>query len=325
MKRFLKILAFLLIVAIIIILAAFDNRLKIVNYGIKADNINSTVKLALIADLHNCTYGGNQSELVGAIDNYNPDAVLLAGDIFDDAYINENGNILVDNIAKRYKTYFVSGNHDWWSDKMQEHFKYLKKTGVIVLRGNSDNLTVNDTTIVISGVDDYAVDKYEPSYRRYEKQLEQAASSITPDYYNVLLAHRPENANQYFEHDFDLVLSGHTHGGQIRIPIILNGLWAPEQGYFPKLAGGIYDFDNKKMIVSRGLTRENTELPRIFNRPELVFVTLSGQNDSFISLPRFQKPKDVIYQIKVNVRPFAENFKKLFNLLNVSRYMFTIQ
>lgn len=274
MKKLLKILTVGFIIVIIIIVAAFDNRLKTVNYKIKTDKISDDVKIALIADLHCCLYGENQSEIITAIDKHKPDAVLLAGDIFDDYYINDNSHILINDIVKKYKTYYVSGNHEWWSGRMYEYFKYLKNVGVTVLRGNNDCLTVNDTTIVISGIDDPEVNKYDTSHKTYEGQLKTVGKNIVPEYYNILLTHRPENINQYIDYNFDLVLSGHAHGGQGRIPFILNGLYAPNQGFFPKLAGGEYDFNNKKMIVSRGLSRENTELPRIFNRPELVIVSL---------------------------------------------------
>ena len=311
MKNKLKIIPITLIIVLIVLITAFDNRLKIVNYRIKSDSITNTVKLVLIADLHSCLYGDNQSELVSAIDNYNPHAVLFVGDIFDDYYINDNSNVLIENVSKRYKTYFVTGNHDWWSNKMQEHFNYLKKFGVNVLRGNSQTLSVNDSTIVISGVDDYAVNTYEPLYKKYEEQLKEVGTSATSQHYNVLLAHRPENVNQYLEYDFDLVLSGHTHGGQGRIPFLLNGFYAPEQGYFPKLAGGLYDFDGKKMIVSRGLSRENTEIPRIFNRPELVFVSLTSENNSYISLSQFPKLNNIICRLKVVVRTYYEKIKNI--------------
>ena len=277
MKRILKVLTVILIIAVIILLSAFDNRLKIVKYKLKSNNISSDVKIALITDLHCCLYGENQSQLISVIDNYKPDAVLLGGDIFDDYYVNNNSHILIDNIAKKYKTYYVSGNHEWWSGRMYEYFDYLQNTGVTVLRGHSDYLNVNGNNIIISGVDDPEVSVYDNSYKTYEEQLKSVADNIDSEYYNILLTHRPENAQQYFNYDFDLVLSGHAHGGQGRIPFILNGLYAPNQGFFPELAGGIYDFDTKKMIVSRGLSRENTELPRIFNRPELVFVTLTNR------------------------------------------------
>ncbi len=257
---------------IIIIFFTFDNRLKIVDYNLNDDKISGDVKLALVTDLHSCLYGENQAKLINAIENYNPDAVLLGGDIFDDYYVNNNSHIFVESITKKYKTYYVSGNHEWWSGEMYHYFDYLKSVGVNVLRGDCDYLTVSGNNIVISGVDDPEVNEYDNV--TYQSQLEAVARNIDSKNYNILLAHRPENAEEYFAHDFDLVLSGHAHGGQFRIPVLLNGFFAPNQGFFPKLAGGMYDFGDSKLIVSRGLSKENTKLPRIFNRPELVFITL---------------------------------------------------
>lgn len=275
MKKIL-ILTTIIIVAIIVSVFAFDTELKIVNYDLKTDKISDKVKLALVTDLHSCLYGENQAQLTEAIDNYKPDAVLLGGDIFDDYYVNENSNILVEDIVKKYKTYYVSGNHEWWSGKTDEHFDYLTNMGVTVLRGDTDNLSINGNIVTVSGVDDPEVDRYDKSFSSHNEQLEVIGADISSENYNILLAHRPENVNNYINYDFDLVLSGHAHGGQWRIPYALNGFYAPNQGFFPDLAGGIYDFEDKTLIVSRGLSRENTRLPRIFNRPELVFVTITS-------------------------------------------------
>ena len=93
----------------------------------------------------------------------------------------------------------------------------------------------------------------------------------------MLLTHRPELIDKYNEYNFDLILSGHAHGGQWRIPFILNGLIAPNQGLLPKYTGGLYKFGNNNMIVSRGLARESTIIPRLFNRPELVIIDIGNK------------------------------------------------
>ena len=93
--------------------------------------------------------------------------------------------------------------------------------------------------------------------------------------FSVLLFHRPENPEEYASLGFDLVLSGHAHGGQWRIPGILNGIYAPHQGFFPKYAGGRYEIENTVMIVSRGLAKESNAVPRIFNRPEIVVIDIT--------------------------------------------------
>ena len=269
-KKFLILLAFF----ITFLVFAFDMRLNIVSYTIKSAEIKGEVKLALLTDLHSCNYGKNQKNLLGKIEEYNPDAVLLGGDIFDDVLEDANAKIVVENLAKKHKTYYVSGNHEWWSGRMDEMFKFLSDLGVNILRGSGDILNVEENEIYMWGIDDPEVNTYASSFLSWEKQLEKIGKEASANKFNILLTHRPEYVKQYIEYDFDVVLSGHAHGGQFRIPFIMNGIFAPNQGFFPKLAGGIYEFGEKKMIVSRGLSRESTRIPRVFNRPELVFVNL---------------------------------------------------
>ena len=91
----------------------------------------------------------------------------------------------------------------------------------------------------------------------------------------MLLCHFPEDIDYYRSFGkFDLILSGHAHGGQWRLPFSQNGLFSPGEGLFPKYSGGRFDFDDCTMIVSRGLARIKTVIPRIFNNPELVVIDL---------------------------------------------------
>lgn len=265
------------IIGLLILLAlAFDSHLRVVNYSIENEKIVGEVTLALITDLHSCLYGKNQQQLLQKINAVKPDLVLLGGDIFDDAYVNNNSHILIDKLATTYTTYYVSGNHEWWSKEMYHFFNYLERAGVLVLRGHADTLTVHGNKLSIGGIDDPEVNLYDTTFKSFEEQLAALGGFLDDTHFNILLAHRPEFAPQYFSHSFDLAVSGHAHGGQFRIPFLLNGFYAPNQGFFPKLAGGCYDFGRSTLIVSRGLSRENTILPRIFNRPELVFVTLAS-------------------------------------------------
>lgn len=277
MKKIIRNISIILAAIIFFVTIAVDSRLKIVHYTVETEKISGEVKFALITDLHSCLYGENQSRLLKEIEKVNPDAVLLGGDIFDDVYINNNSCYLINSVADKYKTYYVSGNHEWWGSEMYRILDYLENAEVIVLRGDTDILEVNNNTIAVSGVDDPDVDVYDSTYTPFEQQLAAVGESINDDCFNVLLTHRPELAEKYFKYDFDLVLAGHAHGGQFRIPFVMNGFFAPNQGFFPKLAGGRYDYQKGSMIVSRGLWGENINLPRIFNRPELVFVTLKNR------------------------------------------------
>lgn len=266
---------FIILIVVCALTFSFDVRLKTVTYNIECSKINEEIKICLLTDLHSCYYGKNQNKILKEIEAYCPDALLLGGDIFDDAIDNANARVTVQELSKRYKTYYVSGNHEWWSKEMQDLFKYLESCGVDVLRGESHSLKIGKDKIIIHGIDDPEVNIYDDKFPTWEKQLEKTGNNIEGNCFNLLLAHRPEYAGQYFKHNFDAALSGHAHGGQFGIPFIMNGFYAPGQGFFPKLAGGMYDFDGKKLIVSRGLARESTRLPRIFNRPELVFVNIA--------------------------------------------------
>lgn len=154
----------------------------------------------------------------------------------------------------------------------------LRKYNVTILDGKSETVEVNNQKISISGIDDPDANFYTGKGEGFYAQLDELNQTKDNSLYTILLAHRPSYVNKYLDYNFDLVLSGHAHGGQWRIPFLLNGVFAPDEGFFPKYAGGQYDFPNGKMIVSRGLARESTRVPRIFNRPELVIVNLEPQN-----------------------------------------------
>ncbi len=145
------------------------------------------------------------------------------------------------------------------------------KNSVIILDDTSSVFVKDNGKVVISGIEDPA------SKKDIKKQL---SSLHTPkDSYNILLAHRPELIEEYVQYDFDLILSGHAHGGQWRLPHLLNGVFAPNQGVFPKYAGGYYSVNNKDFIVSRGLARESTPfVPRFYNRPEFVVIEVSNRS-----------------------------------------------
>ncbi|MBQ8508971.1 MAG: metallophosphoesterase [Clostridia bacterium] len=267
--RAVLILTCLLILLAIFLRAALRSDLRTVVYTIESDKIASPVRLALITDLHSCGYGENMSDLIGAMEAAAPDAVLLGGDIFDDELPHDNAFTFISEAAERWPCYYVSGNHEYWSRELHDIKAALDDAGVTVLEGTSVELTVGGNTLLLAGVDD-------PDSKLLDEQLAAvSADAKESGLYAVLLSHRPELIERYRQSPFDLVLCGHAHGGQWRLPGLINGLYAPGQGLFPKYAGGQYALDDTTMIVSRGLARETTWVPRIFNRPELVIIGLS--------------------------------------------------
>lgn len=272
-KKKYKLIAALLIL-LVLVLSAFDVRLKIVRYKIESDKIDSPVRIALVTDLHSCKYGENQKTLIDAVNKENPDIILLGGDIFDDIIPDTNTKIFLKAVAPKYPCYYVTGNHEYWSRKSDEMISWLKRNNISVLDGESVDVEIGNQKISLSGINDPDKERFTGKSGDFYSELDKIQREKDDNLFRVLLAHRPSYIESYLKYDFDLVLCGHAHGGQWRLPPFLNGVYAPDEGWLPNYAGGKYDFPNGQMIVSRGLARESTRVPRIFNRPELVVVDI---------------------------------------------------
>ena len=275
-----RLLPALLIVLICLLLPGFVNPLRIVRYEVKAEGLSRPIRIALVTDLHACAYGRDQRKLLDAVEEQAPDILLLGGDIFDDKLPDEKAAVFLREIGGKYPCFYVTGNHEYWSGEagFKEKMAELEACGVRRLRGEAVSLDAGGT-VKLCGVDDPDAWGSGRGYTEYKdgsfrEQLRQAAAQAEDARYTILLTHRPEQPELYTLLGFDLVLAGHAHGGQWRIPGVLNGLYAPDQGLFPRYAGGRYELDGTVMIVSRGLARESTRVPRFYNRPELVMIEL---------------------------------------------------
>ena len=259
-----------LAILVVLTLIALDERLILRTYTVSSPKLTAEVRLAVVTDFHS---SDNADDVVAMVASCAPDAVLMVGDMFDDDTANrptERTLSLMRQLSAQYPCYYVSGNHEAWTGEMDALYQQTEEAGVTVLRMSSGVLTVRGQRIALCGVPD----PYEmvlSGAPDTEEQLRQALEDVDSADFTVLLAHRPELLAKYAQFPLDLVVSGHAHGGQVRIPGVLNGLYAPNQGWFPKLAGGAYTQDGTTLIVSRGLA-VRTRLPRIFNRPEVVLV-----------------------------------------------------
>lgn len=259
-----------LAILVVLTLIALDERLILRTYTVVSPKLTAEVRLAVVTDFHS---SDNADDVVAMVASCAPDAVLLVGDMFDDDIANrptERTLSLMRQLSAQYPCYYVSGNHEAWTGEMDALYQQTEEAGVTVLRMSSGVLTVRGQRIALCGIPD----PYEMVFSGApdtEEQLRQALEDVDSADFTVLLAHRPELLAKYAQFPLDLVVSGHAHGGQVRIPGVLNGLYAPNQGWFPKLAGGAYTQDGTTLIVSRGLA-VRTRLPRIFNRPEVVLV-----------------------------------------------------
>ncbi len=276
MKITKKHICLILVLTALVFLAllAFDTRLLVRKYALPSAKIHTPLRLALITDLHGCDYGEGQARLLEAIEEAKPDFVLLGGDIFDDKMPFIKSEELIAELEGRCPMYYVTGNHEYWSGRVDEVYEILCRYGVTILEGQLLELNVKGQRIDLAGISDPDIVDYMASPVSSEQQLKEVAVTRNEEFFSVLLAHRPERFSSYTEAGFDLSLAGHAHGGQWRIPGLVNGVFAPNQGWFPERAGGEYHMGDSTLIVSRGLARESTRVPRIFNRPELVIVDL---------------------------------------------------
>ena len=259
-----------LAILVVLTLIALDERLTLRTYTVASPKLTAEVRLAVVTDFHS---SDNADDVVAMVASCAPDAVLLVGDMFDDDIANrptERTLSLMRQLSALYPCYYVSGNHEAWTGEMDALYQQTEEAGVMVLRMSSGVLTVRGQRIALCGIPD----PYEMVFSGApdtEEQIRQAMENVDSADFIVLLTHRPELLAKYAQFPLDLVVSGHAHGGQVRIPGVLNGLYAPNQGWFPKLAGGAYTQDGTTLIVSGGLA-VRTRLPRIFNRPEVVLV-----------------------------------------------------
>lgn len=231
-------------------------------------------KIVQLSDLHSKYYGKNQQAIIKKVNNVTPDLIVFTGDLVDSRKYNKETSLsLMKELIQIAPVYFVTGNHEWWSGKFSSLEKELLEIGVIVMRNTADVITLGNDSIQIIGIDDPALAGEGMDERSItEEAIKNLMEEVEEGRFNILLSHRPELFSLYSEYSFDVVLSGHAHGGQFRIPFI-GGVIAPNQGLFPKYTSGKHTSDDTTMIVNRGLG--NSIIPlRIFNRPEIVVLTL---------------------------------------------------
>jgi len=235
------------------------------------------VKVAVISDLHGVNFGNQQDTLLSLVKNEEPDFIVLTGDIMGDNGSDAASMTLLEGLqADGYPLYYVSGNAEYRSKRIEEIKRNIEALGITVLDGRSVLYSrVRGEfvdRILISGIDDP-----ENPVENTTFQLKRAWSEIEElDDYKILLAHRPELVEEYLKFPYDLIISGHAHGGQWRIPGILErGFYAPDQGFFPKYTHGLIAHGEALHVISRGLSGKLTvNVPRVFNRPELVILNI---------------------------------------------------
>ena len=281
MKSKLKLTMWILIAllfALIVVLVIIENNMVELNkYDVSTSKLSSefNLKIAHVSDFHNTRL---KDKTVERLKEAEPDIIVVTGDLIDSR--KTNVQISVDFMTEAVKIapcYYVTGNHESRTpESLNELLVALNNIGVTVLRNESTLLDVNGEKINIIGIEDPMFTLKRDSTKKAKATVyESLKPLVSKEYYDLVLCHRPEVFDSYVSLGVDLALSGHAHGGQVRLPLI-KGIISPNQGIFPRYTEGLYTKENTNMIVSRGVG--NSLIPfRINNKPEVLLITLKGE------------------------------------------------
>ena len=235
-----------------------NNLIKTTRYTVPLE-VEKSVKVVQVSDLHGKRFGAHNVKLVEKIKNLSPDVIAITGDIIH-KYTERNKRVALETVsalAEIAPVLYISGNHEMRNKGYRFFRTYLMEAGATVL-DNSETEVCGVTFVGLNGASN-----------RNDTVFKVAKNTRN----KVLLAHMPHFFERYVTAGYGLVLSGHAHGGQWRVPFTKIGLFAPGQGVFPKYTEGLHQSGCTKMIISRGLG--NSEFPlRLFNRPELVEINI---------------------------------------------------
>lgn len=268
-----KILILILIIIILIPFCLYQNKhLVITTYTYESEKLGADLdgyRIVQISDLHNAEFGKENKKLLETIRSCSPDIIVITGDLVDSNHTNvERAVAFVNEAVKIAPVYYVTGNHEYWLEpsENEQMMQGILAAGACDLDDEAVRIEKGDSSFMLAGLDDQHL-----SDETLKNLLQEQKNELS-----IVLAHEPQYLQNYANAGADLVLTGHAHGGQIRLPFV-GGIVAPDQGFLPEYTSGKYNRADTEMIVSRGLG--NSIIPvRLFNYPEVVCVELRCKN-----------------------------------------------
>lgn len=284
--RFNRRLLFYILIAVLFVLTTWtiwgNTALMVSTTTISSSRIPASFsgfRIAQVSDLHNAEFEENNGRLLELLSKTEPDIIVITGDLVDAQHTNITTALdFAKEVVRIAPAYYVTGNHEASLSQYSTLKAGLEAAGVVVLEDEAIQLERKSEAITLIGLSDPNFTIRGDMLGEVPAMVSTKLNSLTGDEngYTILLSHRPELFDAYVSCGVDLVLSGHAHGGQFRLPLI-GGLVAPNQGLFPKYDAGLYTDGGTNMVVSRGLG--NSIIPiRFNNRPEIVLVELSSRN-----------------------------------------------
>ncbi len=273
--------ASVLAVFFLFVMAVDCNRFTIREYHCSDKRLKKDMKIVLLSDLHNKSFGKDNGKLIAAIDRIHPDLVLIAGDMYTAIRHPETKTAqkLIEDLAVRYPVYYGNGNHEHKTSLYPEEYGNVYRDYAEYLKSLKVRHLVNQKVPLTKlGLAIYGLGPDKAYYQKFKKKemdsayLNKLLGKPDPSEFSVLIAHNPDYFEEYAAWGADLVVSGHVHGGLMRLPV-LGGVISPAMRLFPKYDGGIFKEGGSVMILSRGLGTHTLPI-RIFNPGELVVIGL---------------------------------------------------
>jgi uncharacterized protein len=228
-------------------------------------HVNDTLTILQLSDMHNKVFDKNNMKLLAKIKELNPHIIVITGDLIDrkTTDLTQMKHFIKELSLIHSNIYYISGNHEWTNPLREELFAELQKNDIQILDNTNTSITTKQSTIQLAGIADSSTN---------HDDISSALNELDPNLYTILLAHTPQ---EEFNASIDLILSGHTHGGQIRLPFI-GAIIAPGQDLFPTLDKGLFQLtENQHLYIDSGLG--TSVLPiRFMNQSQLSFITING-------------------------------------------------
>lgn len=253
-----------------------ENGLSVHNYNVKTEKLNTTAKFVLISDLHNKEFGKDNQKLVEVIKVEKPDFIAVCGDMVSEGNKTREPIIkLLSKLCEIAPVYYALGNHERSYYDYDGLVKDIESIGAVLLDNEMVSFDLGEEKITIGGITDFPYYEFDaPDYDNEQRHFLDSFIQQEKENYSILLAHQPE---LYFwgldRKNIDLMVSGHTHGGLIRLPF-MGGLCAPNQGWFPEYDMGYFSSGTTNMIVTSGLGND-VVIPRFNNPPEVCVININ--------------------------------------------------
>lgn len=276
------IILLLIIIAALLIVGVVDgNRFVVAKQQFVLPNLRKNCRFVMVSDLHNKVYGKDNDKVIWEIEQANPDFILIVGDLVTSHQDEpvDTGIQFVNALSGKYRIYYSLGNHesklkyraDYYGDMYNRLMKGIQHENVKIL--SDETIRLEEYGIALTGFElglEY--------FKRFKKRpmpldyMNRKLGKPLKEYCNILMAHNPEYFEEYAKWGADLVLSGHVHGGIVRLPLV-GGVISPAYTLFPKYDGGIFHSGKTTMLLGRGMGSHTIQL-RFFNPAELYVVDL---------------------------------------------------